>query len=139
MSTYVRKPTWAKELESRMALPKTPRKIVAITIEENGDLTFLKTDSADVFLEMGETVTRRASHVEPDAFWPRQAFRILRTICGDKNMIAAWTRNWSCMWRVNTRPVGGPVLPGRWRNRQEAIDNEIVFLNTWFLERGQEI
>lgn len=144
-----------------MAYPKTQRKVVTLTIEEDGDLTFLATDSADVFLEQGETITRRASHVEPVGLLLRIAFHLLRGF-GNKNQIAAWTRTWACDWRVNTKPVGGPVLTywhkyhgTQWEawygpeimehfkttewsspNRQDAIDFEIEFLNNWFAERG---
>lgn len=122
-------------------------KILAVTIEEDGNLTFLATDAADAFLECGEVVTRRASHVEPaSAVW-RVFFHILRWF-GDKNRIAEWTRTWKCLWRVNTKPVGGPILRWTdlgdgaedheiavWENRQQAIDAEIRFLNDWFVER----
>jgi hypothetical protein len=135
-----------------MAFPKEQRKVVTLTIEEDGDLTFLATDSADVFLEQGETITRRASHVEPVGLLLRVAFHLLRRF-GTKNQIAAWTRTWPCEWRVNTKPVGGPVLTygdieprykhapvGKrivtWRNRQHAIDAEVAFLNEWFAERS---
>lgn len=136
------------------AFAKTPRKILTVTIDENGDLVYLKTDSCDALLELGETVTKRASHVEPDNFLLRRLFHTLR-LFGDKNRIADWTRNWNCLWRVNTSPVGGPILLWRhvwgsedwmkglsgynyvalWRNRQSAIDAEIKFLNDWFLTR----
>lgn len=137
--------------------PKTPKKIVTVTIEEDGTMTYLATDSADIFMDCGETITRRASHVEPYTFWPRVAFHILRRFVTDKSRIAAWTRTWTCLWRVNTAPVGGPILKlkhlpsdcgldmkntvwgndiATWSNRQDAIDAEIKFLNTWFAERG---
>jgi hypothetical protein len=129
----------------------TPQKIVTITIDENGDQVFLKTDSADVFLEQGEVITRRASHVEPADFWRRLAFSVLRKLTPDTSRIAAWTRTWNCLWRVNTKPVGGPILThfhvkpetqslmwdaiAWFPNRQDAIDAEVQFLNRWFAER----
>ena len=122
--------------------PKTERKVVTMTIEESGNAVFLATDSADIFLEMGTVVTRRASHVEPATFWARQAFRVLRTLFSDTSAIAAWTRTWHCFWRVNTKPVGGPILRNQYGNiaawwlRQDAIDAEVKFLNSWFAERG---
>jgi hypothetical protein len=131
-----------------MAQQKEFGKTVVITIEENGDSVFLATDSADVFLEAGETITRRASHVEPVNLFLRVAFHFLR-LFGNKNQIAAWTRGWPCLWRINTKPVGGPVLTwndidicpwsrviATFRNRQAAIDAEVQFLNRWFAERG---
>jgi hypothetical protein len=126
------------------------KKILTLTIDEDGDLLMLKSDSADVFLEGAEVVTRRASHVEPASFWLRIAFHVIRTLVRDDSSIAAWTRTWTCLWRVNTAPVGGPILTvwdvtdGRtpssqimtWSDRQNAIDAEITFLNDWFLQRG---
>lgn len=114
--------------------PKTEQKVLSVTIDEEGNLTYLKTNEHDIFAELGEVVTRRASHVEPEQFWLRIAFRFLR-VFGDKTRVAEWTRNWRCVWLVDTRPVGGPVLEGRWLNRQAAIDAEIEFLNDWFLRR----
>lgn len=141
-----------------MAFPKEERKVVTVTIEDDGALTFLATPEADIFLEQGKTITRRASHVEPVTLLPRLLFHFLR-LFGNKNKIAAWTRTWRCLWQVNTKPVGGPVLrmkhkfpemaqwyannypeygeqEATWGNRQEAIDAEIQFLNRWFAERG---
>ena len=128
--------------------------IIDCTVDENGDVLYLATEANDRFLKQPDSVTRRASHVEPHNFWLRIAFRILRTISGDKNTIAAWTRNWRCLWRVDTRPVGGPVLHYwdvpmydwakgckvtkdgiiLYGDRQKAIDAEIKFLN----DRGIE-
>lgn len=129
-----------------------PRKIVTIIIEEDGTQTFLKTDSADIFLECGETLTRRASHVEPADWARRVAFTVLRFIFPDTGRVAAWTRTWACRWRVNTSPVGGPILT--WADvwgmdsgygsmdrvacfavRQNAIAAEVKFLNNYFAER----
>ena len=90
MSVYKRKDTaFNKRLANFRAesglrpvkpFPKTAQKMVVVTVEESGDLTFLKTDSADVFLELGAVVTRRASHVEPTDFWLRIAFSLIRTL-----------------------------------------------------------
>lgn len=113
---------------------KTPYKVVILTIDENGDQVFLKTDSADVFLEQGEVITKRASHVFPELFWKRLAFRILR-ILGDRGRVAQWTRTWQGPWLVDTKPTAGVVLSGRWMNRQDAIDAEVIFLNEWFARR----
>jgi hypothetical protein len=140
----------------------TPRKIVTVTIEDDGNAVFLATDSADVFLEMGTVITRRASHVEPAPRYERWLFTILRFLFSDTSKVAAWTRTWNTLWRVNTRPVGGPILTwghiwdakghpatvpwirglsqynlvACFAKRQDAIDAEVRFLNTWFAERG---
>jgi hypothetical protein len=131
------------------AFPKTQRDVITVTIDEDGDLIFLQTDSADIFMELGKTITKRASHVEPATFWARVAFHILRALVTDDSDVAAWTREWKCAWRINTKPVGGPILTwadlwgsvapsttATFADRQNAIDAEIEFLNTFFLERG---
>lgn len=137
------------------AFAKTAQNIITCTIDENGDVIFLATDANDAFLNHGDVVTKRASHVEPVQRFARVLFYILRWF-GDKGRIAEWTRNWHVTWRVNTRPVGGPILRVKdvhpeisfdhypqygeqhawWFDRQAAIDAEIKFLNEWFLERG---
>jgi len=137
------------------AFPKTPENIVTVTIDEDGDMVYLATDAADIFMECGQTITRRASHVLPTTFWHRQWFRLLRRVFGEKGRVAAWTRTWRTLWFVDTSPVDGPVLRwkhtnnwrakvwpevvAKWDVRQEAIDAEVAFLNDWFAERGEKI
>jgi hypothetical protein len=70
--------------------------------------------------------TRRASNIEPANVWLRAAFHAVRAAVGDKCTLAAWTRTWACLWRV--RVVGGPVLPGCYRDRSEAIRAEVRWL-----------
>lgn len=106
---------------------------ITVTIDENGDQVFLKGHGADVFCDIGETKTQRASHVEPDNVVLRRLFHFIRQNCTDASLLAAFTRIWPCLWRVNTAPVGGPVLEGRWRNREAAIAAEVTFLNQFFL------
>ena len=118
-----------------MAFPKEPRKVICVTIDEDGNNVFLKTDATDCFLEQGEVITRRASHVLPVAFWKRQAFRLLRTLVPDTSRLAAWSRTWRGPWLVDTAPTAGVILQGRWANRQDAIDAEVEFLNDYFLRR----
>lgn len=84
--------------------------------------------------QLGErTARRRASHIEPCRPALRLAFRILRACCSDNSRIADWTRTWPCHWRVNMRPVGGPVFPYRFGNRSLAI----AFEHNWLLENYQ--
>lgn len=137
---------------------KTEQKVTTATIDEKGDVLFLASNENDIFCELGDVVTKRASHVEPATFWARGAFHFLR-LFGDKTRVADWTRGWKVDWRVNTKPVGGPILTYgnmlpktairdlrsprgtrythtivTWSNRQDAIDAEIKFLNWFFLE-----
>ena len=72
-------------------------------------------------LAQGLATKRRASHVEPAAFWLRLGFHLARWAG-----LTAWTRRWGCGWRV--RVVGGPVLPGVWDDREEAIRAEVRWL-----------
>ena len=106
-------------------------RVISFIIDEQGDLTYLMDDAVKTMFE-GEGEVRRASHVEPDSLAFRIAFHLLRRIFGDKGRMSDLTRKWPCLWRVNTKPTAGVILPGRWHNRQEAIDAEIVYLNDWF-------
>ena len=76
--------------------PKTERKVVTVTIDESGDLVFLNSPEHDVFLELGETLTARASHVEPYALLPRLLFTAIRYFVHDDSRLANWTRDWAC-------------------------------------------
>lgn len=125
----------AVRLPEIKAFQKTPEKIVTVTIEDDGSLLFLKTDSADIFLELGDVVTRRASHVEPLHLGYRVVFHILRMF-GDDTKIAQWTRDWPVVWRVNLAPIGGEVLPEVFLDRKKAIDYEVKHVNRWLAERG---
>ena len=107
---------------------------MTFTITEEGDIVALASPGADVILRaMGEVQTQRASHVEPDAFVLRLVFHAVRSIVSDDTRIAEWTRHWPCLWRVNTAPVGGPILAERFTDRTAAIAAEISFLNEYFL------
>ena len=105
-----------------------------ITINEStGDTRFLVSALTGGLIEKGVSIVRRASHVEPAKFWPRVIFKFIRFFSLDDSEIAEWTRNWNCCWRVNLGPVSGPVLPGIWSNRRDAIEAEIEWLEENFL------
>ncbi len=120
---------------------------ITLTIDEQGDILCLDTESAQAFKELGTVETKRASYVEPAGRYERWLFTIIRAVVPDDSRLAEWTRGWDVSWRIDTHPVGGPLL--RWKyllpegsesiatfsNRQAAIDAEIDFLNRWFLER----
>lgn len=53
------------------AFAKQEQKVLTVTITEDGDLLYLKTSEHDIFAEMGEVVTKRASHVEPTTRYGR--------------------------------------------------------------------
>lgn len=101
-------------------------KVITVFIDDEG-MTFLMDESVKLF--DGEGEVRRASHVEPDGLVFRLLFHILRHVFGDKGRMSDFTRSWPCLWRIDTSPVGGPILPERYRNRRDAIEAEIEFLN----------
>jgi hypothetical protein len=102
---------------------------VSIVIREDGTLVVLDNVVSHCFRDVGEVHTKRASHVEPNKKALRLVFHMLRLVFGDKGWMATFTRYWPCLWRVNTGPVGGPILAGRWKNRQAAIEAEVEWLN----------
>jgi hypothetical protein len=103
---------------------------ITLTITEDGNQLFLH--GAEIF-GTSDDIVRRASHVYPECFWLRLAFRAIRFCVSDTSGPAKWTRIWRCLWRVDTSPVGGPVFETRFINRQAAIDAEVQFLNNHFL------
>lgn len=106
---------------------------VNVIIHDEGTLLTLDTEAAFCFRSLGKSTRHRATHVEPDSLLLRLAFHVLRLFFGDKGRMSEFTRHWSCLWRVNITPIGGPILAPRWKNRQEAIDAEVEWLNENFL------
>ena len=98
-----------------------------------GDAVYLVTEAAAT-LDLGAQ-PKRASHVIPRNFALRGLFFLLRYWLGDKGRMSDFTRTWKCAWIVDTRPVGGPILPTIYYDRKQAINAEVVFLNLWFIER----
>lgn len=110
---------------------------VTFVIDEAGDMLFLVTECMLGSALVAEAHVQRASHVEPDNRVLRLLFHLLRQWLGDKGRMSDFTRKWPILWRVNTTPVGGPILPTRYQNRQAAIEAEINFLNRWFIQPGR--
>lgn len=104
---------------------------ITVTIED-GAVRFLLNEDTAPLVEDG-AITRRASHVEPDGAVLRAVFHGLRFVFGDHGRVAELTRLLPCVWRVNLAPSNGPVLPGRWTDRRQAIEAEIVWLNENFI------
>jgi hypothetical protein len=105
------------------------------TAEHLGDAS---APEAAIAQEIGQTKTRRASHIEPVGFWLRLAFHALRgwanfvAECNQsedsdlsREIVIDWTRRWKCNWRV--RVVNGPTF-GCYADRSEAIAAEIAWL-----------
>lgn len=106
---------------------------ITVTIDEQtAEVKFLVSTETLSFAVPGMSV-RRASHVEPANPLLRYAFHSLRETFGESGSIADFTRQWSCIWRVNLAPVNGPILPVTFSNRMEAIAAEVIWLEANFL------
>lgn len=101
---------------------------VKIRINPDGTVVAVNSEAARPFLEaIGEVRLKRASHVEPVNRPLRLFFHILRLL-GENGRVAAWTRKWGCLWRVDLGLSHGPVL-GPFKSRQQAIQSEVEWLN----------
>ena len=100
--------------------------IVTVFIEADASVTFLKSPLTAGF-NLGPAVVRRYSSVEPDCWYLRLVFHVVRWLVNDASALAEWTRHWPCLWRAHIK--GGPVLPIRSRVRQQVIDAEIAYFN----------
>lgn len=100
---------------------------ITVFIEDDASITFLNSPLTRGF-NLGPSVTRRYSGVEPDNAILRIIFHTLR-LFGETGAVSNWTRRWTCVWRANIK--NGPVLTGRWTNRQDAISAEIAHFNTY--------
>jgi hypothetical protein len=98
-----------------------------ITIGDDGSLNFVANEALAELAGDDKTTTRRASHVLPTNTLLRAIFRWLRDRCGEKGLVASFTRRWPCIWQADLAPSNGPVL-GPFRRRQDAIDAEIAWL-----------
>lgn len=108
--------------------------VLTFTITEDGTLLVIDGAAAREFAAgLGEDTVSRASHVIPVNLLLRGLFILIRASVPDTSAIAEWTRGWRVRWLVDASPVGGVVLPGRWTNRQQAIDAEVEYLNQHFL------
>ena len=107
---------------------------VTMIIDGDGDFTtYLVTEAAANLFE--DTPHFRASHVIPRNFALRGLFFLLRYWLGDKGRMSDFTRSWKCAWIVDTRPVGGPILPMIYYDRKQAINAEVAYLNQLFIWR----
>lgn len=106
---------------------------ITVSIDDlTGETRFLVSELSRFLLDESSTV-KRASHVEPVSKVLRKAFYMLRDTFGETGTIAELTRKLPCLWRVNLSPINGPILPNVYRDRSQAIDAEIVFLEKHFL------
>lgn len=96
----------------------------------NGKVTATYSDAhAGLIAKAASVQVRRASHIEPEYFPLRWIFHVLR-LFGDDTTVAAWTRTWPCLWRINMHPMGGPILAQRYRSRPAALAEEVKYLES---------
>ena len=100
-----------------------------ISIGPDGSLNFVADEALVGLVGDDKATSRRASHVLPTNRVLRVVFRWLRDNCGEKGLVAAFTRRWSCVWQADLSPSNGPVL-GPFRVRQDAINAEIAWLES---------
>ena len=110
--------------------------VTFIVDESTGDAVYLVTEAA-ANLNLGSS-PQRASHVEPVNPLLRCAFHLLRQWLGDKGRMSEFTRSWNCEWRINMKPVGGPILPTTYYDRKQAINAEVISLQQ-ILYRGNHM
>ena len=101
--------------------------IVTIYINNDASVSFLKSPLTAGF-NLGPSITRRYSSVEPDCWYLRLVFIVLRWLFTDTSAVSEWTRYWPCLWRARIK--NGPILPIRSQVRQQVIDAEIAYFNT---------
>lgn len=75
---------------------------IVIQVCPEGDLIMVYQDPVKIFLDLGNAIIKRASHVEPDG-------------------------RYGCSWTADMSPVGGPIL-GPFDTRQEALVAEVDWL-----------
>lgn len=113
---------------------------VTVWIEDDASVTYLDspvTRGFDAGFETGFdlkcSVKRRYSRVEPVSRPLRVAFYGLRWAFGETGRVSEYTRGWRCLWRAKI--VNGPTLAGEWRDRQEAINAEHEYFDTYGVQR----
>lgn len=97
-----------------------------ITFRPDGTAQQIGSDISLLADSVARCTKRRASHVTPKHWLLRLAFCALRACCRETGAVAAWTRGWKCEWQVQI--VGGPLLPGVFTDRADAIRAEVAWL-----------
>jgi hypothetical protein len=103
-----------------------------ISIAPDGTLRFVVSKELEGLLTEDAEV-KRASHVEPVNPYLRRVFHFLRSHFNEYGWVAAFTRLWPCEWRINLGPIGQGILYQTYRNRSEAIDAEVEWLNVHYI------
>ncbi len=96
-----------------------------ITILPNGDVQFIE-GQLPFDLPLGKIRRRRVSVIEPNTFWKKKAFRVLRLVAGDTGRAAAFSRTWRGPWRVRILATGETAV---FESRADAITWEVETLS----------
>lgn len=84
-----------------------------------------------------EVTVQRASHIEPCRLGRRILFRLLRRLFGEDGRVGEWTRRWHCDWRVDLRPVGGPIR-GPFFSRRDALHYELSIVECYLQRQASQ-
>jgi hypothetical protein len=94
--------------------------VVKVTIDEAGNLSFVDDAPLAELNTAGVCRRTRLSHIEPHRPILRWLFRACRSVG-----LVEFTRHWPCHWRVDMRPVGGPIITMPTNaSRREALNTE---------------
>jgi hypothetical protein len=101
--------------------------VTVISIDSEGNLSWVKSPAMAGLMGSGETTVKRASNIEPVNPVVRAIFKLIRSHVNDNHALSCWTRKWPVCWRVNLGLSNGPTF-GSFRNRQDAIEAEVAWL-----------
>ena len=105
---------------------KPRRKVTLLIKASDGSISGLDTPEFRQIVEpLGVKVEakQRASHIVPVNLPLRMIFWVIRSVVSDESWIAAFTRKWSCLWRVDLRKSGGEIH-APFKTRDEAVEFE---------------
>lgn len=99
-----------------------------IVVNQDGSIEFIK-DAASPMNGLASQVARintvRASNVMPYSSLKRVAFILIRTLFGDRGVVADWTRRWKGPHIAEM--VDGVTL-GPFPSREVALEREVKYL-----------
>jgi len=73
---------------------------IIVTCHEDGSATALAVEGTEFVRSIGSVTMKRASHVWPCHPVKRTAFRVLRSLFGERGRVAEWCRQWRGPWEV---------------------------------------
>ncbi len=102
-----------------------------ITFHEDGSATTLLSLTElepKPFYGVGPITVRRASHIWPAHPVKRTAFRVLRSLFGERGRVAQWCRTWRGPWQVRFA-ASKSIVSFQHPSRRVCVDWEINQLN----------